>query len=63
MEEIVESLLLQEEEYPSQWERTKNSMIREWLAHNAMHLFGYEIDRTKSVDFNNDDEKTYRIRK
>ena len=63
MEEIIESLLLYEEKYPTEWERTKNTMIREWLAHNAMHRVGYEVDRTENVDFNNEDEETYRIRK
>ena len=63
IEEIVESLLLYEEKYPTPWNRTKNSMIREWIVHNTMYSFGYDIDSTMHVDLNNGDEKTYRIRK
>jgi len=63
IEEIVESLLLYEEIYPTPWNRSKNSMIREWIIHNTMYSFGYKLDSTTHVDFNNGDEKTYRIRK
>ena len=62
-EEIIESLLYYEEMYPSEWNRTKNSLLREWYAHNIMHDLGYKLNRTTDVDLNNADEMTYRIRK
>ena len=30
--------------------RSKSSMLREWKAHNVLHSWNYEVDRTKSVD-------------
>ncbi len=62
-EEIIEGLLLYEEMYPSKWNRTKNSLIREWAAHNYMYFFGYEHSHTTDVDLNNVDEETYQIKK
>jgi hypothetical protein len=32
--------------------RTKASMIREWKAHNILHKWNYQVYRTRSVDFN-----------
>lgn len=32
-------------------ERTENSLIREWEAHNLLYMLGYEVDRTMHVDF------------
>lgn len=61
-EEIIEGLLLYEKEYPSKWNRTKNSLIREWAAHNLMYRLGYKQGRTTDVDLNNKDEETYRIK-
>ena len=60
-EEIIEGLLLYEETYPSNWERSRIALNREWGAHNAMHFFGININRTTDVDFNNKDEDTYRL--
>ena len=62
-EEIIEALLLYEEVYPTDWARTKNSLMREWTAHNVTYRVGYEPNRTTDVDLNNYDEMTYRIRK
>ncbi len=63
MEEVVEALLLYEEKYPSKWDRTKNSMIREWIAHNAMYRLGYKVESSEHVDFNNDDEDVFILKK
>ena len=60
-EEIIENLLYYEELYPTEWDRSKNSLVREWEAHNAMYWIGYKHGSTTDVDFNNGDEKTYRI--
>ena len=62
-EEIIEGLLLYEEVYPSNWERTKDSSMREWTAHNLMYQLGYKVHRTMDVDLNNADELTYSLRK
>ena len=62
-EEIVDGLLLYEEEFDTNWERSKVSATREWTVHNYCYDNGYEIERTKDVDLNNGDEITYRIRK
>ena len=61
-EEIIEGLLLYEKEYPTRWNRTKNSLIREWAALNLMYRVGYKQGRTTDVDLNNADEVTYRIK-
>jgi hypothetical protein len=62
-EEIIEGLLYYEELYPTDWNRTKNSLSREWTAHNFAHIFGFKHHRTTDVDLNNADEMVYRIRK
>ena len=62
-DEILESLLYYEEVFPTKWKRSKNSMEREWLVHNAMHNVGYKLDRTTDVDLNNKDETKYLIKK
>lgn len=61
-EEIIESLLYYEQKYPTDWNRTKNSLLREWAAHNIMHFLGYKLDHTTDVDLNNADEDYYKIR-
>ena len=63
MEEVIESLLYYEEEYPSDWNRTKNSLMREWIFHNLGYYLGINLDRTTDVDLNNADEMTYRLKK
>ena len=32
--------------------RSENSMVNEWLAHNFLYYIGYKRDRTGSVDIN-----------
>ena len=60
-EEVIDALLCYEEKFPTKWERTKDSMMNEWIAHNVMSIFNYRPDRTNDVDFNNADEKTYKL--
>ena len=60
MYEIIDILLKYEEENPSEWERTRDSMYWEWYFHNYYCNNGVEIERTKDVDLDNNDEKTYK---
>ena len=60
-EEIIEALLLYEEVYPTDWDRTKNSLMREWTAHNVGYFFGYDPNSSADVDLNNGDEMSYRL--
>ena len=55
-DEILECLLFYEEIFPTDWERSLNSMRREWYVHHTLYVLGYQVDRTKDVDFNNNDE-------
>lgn len=62
-EEIIDALLEYEDKYPTDWDRTRPSLIREWTVHNIYYRLGLKLESTTDVDFNNDDEKTYRLRK
>jgi len=62
-EEIIDALLEYEDKFPTNWERSRITLIREWYAHNVMYRLGQEHGSTKDVDFNNDDEITYTLRK
>ena len=62
-EEIIDSLLMLESMEDTPWERSKVSLLREWYVHNILYDFSVETHRTTDVDLNNNDEKTYRIRK
>ena len=57
--EVLTQILNYEKLRPSKWERTINSMVNEWYAHNLMYSFGYQKNRTKDVDLDNNDENTY----
>ena len=56
---ILRVLVRYEQEYPSLWERTFNSMEREWLMHNICYYLNYESYHTEKVDLNNDNEANY----
>ena len=60
--EVVDALLSYEDQYPSDWNRSKHSLINEWISHNIMYYFGYKTHRTTDVDLNNDDEEVYKIK-
>ena len=59
MFEILKILLEYENRYPTNWNRTIDTMENEWIAHNIGYLLGIETIRTKEVDFDNDDEENY----
>lgn len=61
-EEILKILIEYEEENPSLWNRSIESMQREWCAHNLMALFSYKKESTMDVDFNNADEEKYSVK-
>ena len=60
--EIICALLCYEEVFPTDWERSEDSMINEWIAHNFLSMFNYKTHRTNDVDFNNKDEDVYKIK-
>ena len=60
MKGIIALLCEYEELYPSDWERTEDSLYREWLVHNICHNFHYQLNRTTDVDLNNADESLYK---
>ncbi len=62
---IIDLLLTYNELYPSDtpWNRTKNSMLNEWIAHNIAYLCNYERQSSESVDFENNEEERYNILK
>jgi hypothetical protein len=41
--------------------RSKDSMLREWKAHNVLHKWNYEVNRTKSVDLDQKESMWRRI--
>ncbi len=59
MLEITRLLLEYEKLYPSNWDRTEDSMLNEWLVHNLCFKFGYKPINTQMVDLNNADEEKY----
>lgn len=59
MLEIITILQLYEELYPTEWDRTTQSMLNEWEIHNIFYNLNYKTDHTHDVDLNNDDEKIY----
>ena len=57
--EILEILCCYEREYPSNWDRSIESMRLEWFMHNIGYDNGLATNRTKDVDLNNGDENKY----
>ena len=57
--EILEVLLVYEDLYPSDWDRTIESMRLEWFIHNVSHTFNYKTDHSNDVDLDNDDQEKY----
>ena len=51
--------MIYEELYPSEWNRTIESMRLEWFVHNASHMFNYKLDHSDDVDLDNDDQLKY----
>ena len=57
--EILEILQYYEMMYPTNWNRSIESMRLEWLCHNASYYFNYEVESSYEVDLNNKDEEKY----
>ena len=49
-----------ENNYPSEWERSVETMMTEWNVHNFLYGFSYQEDRTRDVDFENSEEELYK---
>ena len=58
--DILNIISIYENSDPSIWDRSIESMRLEWFVHNFFYTFNYEVDRTKDVDFHNDEEDTYK---
>lgn len=43
------------------YKRTVASWLKEWRAHNVLYRWGIELDRTKSVDLNEDETWARRV--
>jgi frataxin-like iron-binding protein CyaY len=43
------------------YKRNNKEWVQEWRAHNLLYVLNYEIDRTKSVDLNEDESKSRKI--
>ena len=43
------------------YSRTKASLIREWKAHNVLYRWGYEKERTGSVDLDQNESRRRRF--
>ena len=59
IDDIVNILELYEQECPSEWQRSIESMRREWQVHNLFYSFSFKTKNTGDVDLNNEDEDIY----
>lgn len=61
--EIINIILKYNETYPTEtaWIRSKESLNNEWLIHNILYYFNLYRAHTKDVDFENNEEKTYKL--
>ena len=57
--DILEILQLYERMYPSEWQRSIESMRREWAVHNLFYGMNFRLKNTSHVDLNNADEEVY----
>lgn len=48
-----------EEKYPTEWDRSIETMLTEWNAHNFCYNINYRRDHTTDVDFENSEEEFY----
>lgn len=60
--EIISVLEHYEEEFPSRWNRSTNSLRSEWICHNILYYLNLFRSRTKDVDLNNFDELLFSSR-
>lgn len=59
MLKLLQILTAYESEYPSEWNRSINSMLIEWIVHNICYYLEFEQNRTKEVDLDNAEEIKY----
>ena len=57
--DIIEILMEYERLFPTEWDRSIESMRLEWFVHNMLYDIDYERHRTDNVDFDNSDEYEY----
>ena len=57
--DILEVICEYEVRYPSDWDRTIESMRLEWLCHNIAYDLDYRVEDSIEVDLNNQDEEKY----
>lgn len=60
MEDVLTIIKQYDDEHPSKWSRTINSMINEWKMHNICYATDYYICNSKDVDLNNADEEVFK---
>lgn len=60
MASIAEVMHEYNEDYPSDWERSTESIINEWEVHNICSDMSFMPSHTDDVDLNNADEPIYR---
>lgn len=59
IKDIINCLIEYESIYPTNWNRSLDSMTVEWEVHNLFYKLNYQRNRTDDVDLNNADEKLY----
>ena len=57
--DILKILEEYEKLYPSDWDRTFESMKSEWIIHNICYDLNINRTSTQNVDLNNNDQNTY----
>lgn len=56
---VIKAILELEEKEPTQWDRSYNSLFKEWLIHNLFHSLNILEERSRTVDFENSEEELY----
>lgn len=56
--QLCQFLLDHETAYPTDWDRTLESMVDEWKMHNLAYSMNYKLDHSADVNLNNADEET-----
>ena len=61
--QLCQLLLDHESAYPTEWNRTLESLVQEWKIHNLAYSLNYKIDHSADVNLNNADEDTDWLKK
>lgn len=56
---VTDKLLKYELNNPTNWNRSRNSIVREWIAHNKAYNLHVGRSHSKDVDINNADEEKF----